>query len=68
MAVSFISEENRRKAMNCLRSLTNFIEYTPHKWDSISLVLIGTDCIGSYKPNYHTITTTTAPEKKFLMV
>jgi len=22
---------------------------------------IGTDCIGSYKSNYHTITTTTAP-------
>ena len=26
-----------------------------------TLVVIGTDCIGSYKPNYHTITTTTAP-------
>jgi hypothetical protein len=25
-----------------------------------TLVVIGTDCIGSYKPNYHTITTTTA--------
>ena len=24
-------------------------------------VVIGTDCIGSYKSNYHTITTTTAP-------
>jgi hypothetical protein len=22
-----------------------------------TLVVIGTDCIGSYKPNYHTITT-----------
>jgi hypothetical protein len=26
-----------------------------------TLVVISTDCIGSYKPNYHTITTTTAP-------
>jgi hypothetical protein len=25
-----------------------------------TLVVIGTDCIGSYKSNYHTITTTTA--------
>ena len=26
-----------------------------------TLVVIDTDCIGSYKSNYHTITTTTAP-------
>jgi hypothetical protein len=26
-----------------------------------ALVAIDTDCIGSYKSNYHTITTTTAP-------
>ena len=26
-----------------------------------SLVVIGTDCIASYKSNYHTVTTTTAP-------
>ena len=26
-----------------------------------TLVVIGTDCIGSCKSNYHTITTTTAP-------
>jgi hypothetical protein len=25
------------------------------------LVVIGTDCIGSYKSNYHMITTTTSP-------
>jgi len=25
-----------------------------------TLVVIGTDCTGSYKPNYHTITTTTS--------
>ena len=28
-------------------------------------VVIGTDCIGSCKSNYHTITTTTAPENVF---
>jgi hypothetical protein len=26
-----------------------------------TLVVIGTDCIGKYKSNYHTIMTTTAP-------
>ena len=26
-----------------------------------TLVVIGTDCIGSYKSNYHTVTTTSAP-------
>ena len=26
-----------------------------------TLVMIGTDCIGSYKSNYHTITATTTP-------
>jgi len=30
-------------------------------FELITLVVIGTDCIGSYKSNYHTITTTTAP-------
>ena len=29
------------------------------------LVAIDTDCIGSYKPNYHTITTTTLPFSLF---
>ena len=28
---------------------------------STTLVVIGTDCIGRYKSNYHTITTTTVP-------
>ena len=27
-----------------------------------TLVVIGTDCIGSYKSNYHTITTTMVPK------
>jgi hypothetical protein len=29
-----------------------------------TLVVIGTDCIGSSKSNYHTITTTTAPQQE----
>ena len=29
-----------------------------------TLVVIGTDCIGSCKSNYHTITTTTAPHRR----
>ena len=40
-----------------------FGEYTS-PWVQFKLttsVVIGTDCIGSYKSNYHTITTTTAP-------
>jgi hypothetical protein len=28
------------------------------------IVVIGTDCIGSYKSNYHTITTTAASQKE----
>ena len=34
-------------------------------WSRFELtsVVIGTDCIGSCKSNYHTITTTTAPDK-----
>jgi len=41
------------------------IEYTS-PWtvfELITLVVIGTDCTGSHKPNYHTIMTRTAPPK-----
>jgi hypothetical protein len=40
------------------------VKYTVLAWTGFeltTLVVIGTDCIGSYKSNYHTITTTTAP-------
>jgi len=30
------------------------------------LVVIGTDCIGIYKSNFHMITTTTAPVDQYL--
>ena len=41
----------------------SYIEYTT-PWERLeltTLVVIGTDCTGSYKSNYHMITTTTAP-------
>jgi len=31
-----------------------------------TLVVIGTDCTGSYKSNYHTITTTEVPKFQFI--
>ena len=31
-----------------------------------TLVVLGTGCIGSYKSNYHTITTTTAPSFRWM--
>ena len=34
---------------------------TLQKFELSTLVVIGTDCIGSSKSNYHTITTTTVP-------
>ena len=57
-----------RKQPNCRKSLTNFITYCCIEYTSpwtqfelTTLVVIGTDCIGSCKSNYHTIMTTTAP-------
>ena len=71
VAVSFIGGGNwsiRRKPPTCRKSLTtlshNVVSNTPtHERGSNSqlLVAIGTDCTGSHKSNYHTITTTTTP-------
>ena len=48
----------------CRKSLTNFITYRGIEYNSpwtgfefTILVVIGIDCTGSYKSNYHTITT-----------
>ena len=57
-------EETEIPGENCRKSLTNFItqycnEYTS-PWagfELTTLVVIGTDCTGSCKSNYHTITT-----------
>jgi hypothetical protein len=50
------------------QSLTNFITYCCIDYTSpiagfelTTLVVIGTDCTGSFYSNYHTITTTTVP-------
>ena len=55
-----VPEENHRPVV----SRQNFL-YRVHlalmEFELITLVMIGTDWIGSYKSNYHTITTTTAP-------
>ena len=43
------------------------IEYTLSEWDSNStLVVIGTDCIGSSKSNYHMIMTTMTPNTSYM--
>ena len=62
--------ENRRPVR---KSLTNFItqccmEYTLSwtRFEPKTLVLIGTDCTGSCKSNYHTITTTTTAKEGYL--
>jgi hypothetical protein len=41
----------------------NILVISLPEWDSNSLLLVvkGSDCIGSCKSNYHTITTMTAP-------
>jgi hypothetical protein len=69
--VSFIGRGNRstqRKPLTCHKSLTNFITYCCIEYTSpwtglklTTLVLIGIDCTGSCKSNYHTITTMMAP-------
>jgi hypothetical protein len=56
----------RRKPLTCRMSLYHILLYTS-PWSRFELttsVVIGTDCIGSYKSNYHTITATTAADKK----
>ena len=66
MAVSFIGvgkQSTQRKPPTSRKSLTNFItscciEYTSPRagLKLTTLVVIGTDCIGSCKSNYHIIT------------
>jgi hypothetical protein len=38
-----------------------WVDLTCAGFELITLVVLGTDCIGNNKPKYHTITTTTAP-------
>ena len=45
------------------RSVTSHWQILSAGFELTTLVVIWTDCIGSYKSNYHTITTTTTPVK-----
>jgi len=74
MAVSFIGGGNlstRRKPLTCRKSLTNFyhimlyrVHLTCEEFEPTTLVVIGTDCIGSCNSNHHMITITTALQTK----
>jgi hypothetical protein len=64
--------EYQRKPLTCRKSLTNLMLYREHlagaEFELTRLVVIGTDCIGSCKPSYHTITTTTVPWNNKLII
>ena len=59
-----------RRNLSTRRKSHNVVSSTPRHergFELTTLVMIGTDCTGSCKSNYHIITTTTAPtynEKK----
>ena len=62
-----LSRENHQPVASHWQTLSyNVAQSTPHHawavFELTMLVLIGTDCIGSCKSNYHMITTTTVPE------
>jgi hypothetical protein len=74
VAISFIgggNQSTQRKPPTCRKSLSNFITYCCIEYtlpwtgfELTTLVVIGTDCTGSCKSNYHTINTTTATHKR----
>ena len=58
-------EDNHRPVESHWQTLShNVVSGTPRHvrvFEITTVVVIGTDCIGSFKSNYHTITTTTTP-------
>ena len=60
-----VPRENHRSVASHWQTLSHndCIEYTSPwtEFELTTLVVIGTDCIGSCKPNYHAITTMTTP-------
>ena len=67
MEETVVPGENHRPVTSHWQTLShNVVSSTPRHergFKLTSLVVIGTDCTGSCKSNYHTITTTTAPNK-----
>ena len=62
MAVSFVSGGNRNTRRNHRPVASHWQTLSHIAWAGFKLtmlVVIGTDCIGSYKSNYHTIMATT---------
>ena len=59
-----VPKENHRPAVSHWQTWSHNLYRVDLAWagfELTTLVVMGTDCIGSYKSNYHTITTTTAP-------
>jgi hypothetical protein len=60
--------ENHRPDASHWQTLSHNVVSSTHRHEqgsnSLTLVVIGIDCTGSCKSNYHTITTTTAPAVK----
>jgi len=60
-----VSGENHRPVASHCQTLSHIMLYRVHLaltgLKLTTLVVIGTDCTGSCKSNYHTITTTTTP-------
>ena len=66
MAVSFIGGGNpsaRTNVTDKLYPIMLYMVYLASTWYELTAsVMIGTDCIGSCKSNYHMITTATTPK------
>ena len=64
------SGKNHRPAASQWQSLShNVVSSTPRRSSirTTTLVMIGIDCIGSYKSNYHTIMATMAPKRQTVL-
>jgi len=71
VALSFIGGGNHVPTASCWLTLShNVVSSTPRLsggFELTTLVMIGTDCIGSYKSNYHTTTTAPNPFETFVV-